>query len=152
MIQLWLFADLCGALHCFFICMWVCEHPPPPPFFAFLGPQLMHMEVPRLGVKFELQLLAFATATATQYLSHICNLHNSSRQCWIPNPLSNSKDWTGILMDPSHIHFCWATVGIPKNPSCKSLLGKGGRQDGGRVGGHTHPFPQTHTHKNTSTC
>ena len=30
--------------------------------FCFLGPNLLHMEVPRLGVKSELQLLATATA------------------------------------------------------------------------------------------
>ena len=34
-------------------------------FFAFLGLNLWHMEVPRLGVKSELQLLAYTTATAT---------------------------------------------------------------------------------------
>ena len=33
--------------------------------FFFLGPHLWHMEVPRLGVKSELQLPAYATATAT---------------------------------------------------------------------------------------
>ena len=33
------------------------------------------MEVPRLGVKSELQLLVYITATATQDLSHICDLH-----------------------------------------------------------------------------
>ena len=38
------------------------------------------MEVPRLGVESELQPLAYATATATWYLSHICNLHHSSLQ------------------------------------------------------------------------
>ena len=32
----------------------------------FLGPHLQHMEVPRLGVKLELQLPAYTTATATQ--------------------------------------------------------------------------------------
>ena len=32
---------------------------------SFLGLNLQHMEVPRLGVKWELQLLAYATATAT---------------------------------------------------------------------------------------
>ena len=31
----------------------------------FLGPHLQHVEVPRLGVESELQLLAIATATAT---------------------------------------------------------------------------------------
>ena len=33
-------------------------------FFAFLGPYQRHMEVLRLGVESELQLLAYATATA----------------------------------------------------------------------------------------
>ena len=39
-----------------------------PVFFVvvvFLGPNLRHMEVPRLGVKSELQVLAYTTATAT---------------------------------------------------------------------------------------
>ena len=31
-------------------------------FFGFLGQRLRHMEVPRLGVKLELQFLAYATA------------------------------------------------------------------------------------------
>ena len=35
-------------------------------FFFFLGPHLWHMEVPKLGVKLELQLLAYATATEMQ--------------------------------------------------------------------------------------
>ena len=34
-------------------------------FFDFLGPYLWHMEVPRLGVKSDLQLPAYTTATAT---------------------------------------------------------------------------------------
>ena len=33
-------------------------------FFFFLGPYPRHMEVPRLGVQSELQLPAYATATA----------------------------------------------------------------------------------------
>ena len=33
-------------------------------FFFFLGPQPKHMEVPRLGVELELQLLAYAIARA----------------------------------------------------------------------------------------
>ena len=35
-------------------------------FFFFLGLHLQHMEVPRLGVKLELQLPAYTTATAMQ--------------------------------------------------------------------------------------
>ena len=36
---------------------------------VFLGPNLRHMEVPRLGVKSELQLPAYTTATAILDLS-----------------------------------------------------------------------------------
>ena len=36
------------------------------------------MEVPRLGVGLELQLLAYTTATAMKHPSHICDLHHSS--------------------------------------------------------------------------
>ena len=52
-------------------------------FFAFLGLHPWHMEVPRLGFQLELQLLAYATATAISDLSHICDLHHSSWQCQI---------------------------------------------------------------------
>ena len=34
---------------------------------------------------------------------HICNLHHSSWQCWIINPLSKGKDRTRNLMVPSQI-------------------------------------------------
>ena len=52
------------------------------------------MEVPRLGVESELELLAYTTATATQVLSCLCDLHHSSRQCRILNPLSKVRDGT----------------------------------------------------------
>ena len=50
------------------------------------------MEDPRLGVESELQMLAYATATATQFLSHVCDLHHSSWQRQIPDPLSEARD------------------------------------------------------------
>ena len=59
---------------------------------CFLGLLLQHMEVPRLGVKSELELLASATATATWDLSHVCDLHRSSQQRQIINPLSEVRD------------------------------------------------------------
>ena len=37
-------------------------------FYLFIGPHLWHMEVPRLGIESELQLPAYATATATPNL------------------------------------------------------------------------------------
>ena len=42
-------------------------------FFLFLGLHVQHMGVPGLGVKSELQLLAYATATATPDPSLICD-------------------------------------------------------------------------------
>ena len=61
------------------------------------------MEVPRLGVESELQLPAYTTATATPDPSRICNLHHSSQQYQILNPLSEAKDRTHILMDISQV-------------------------------------------------
>ena len=63
-----------------------------------------HMEVPRLGVQSELQLPAYATATAMQDPSLIWDLHHSSWQRWILNPLSKAMDRTRNLMVPSRIH------------------------------------------------
>ena len=56
------------------------------------GPRLQHMEVPRLEVKSELQLLAYATATAMPDLSLICDLHCSLWQCLILNILIKARD------------------------------------------------------------
>ena len=54
---------------------------------------------PRLGVKSELLLPAYATATAMWDMNHRCDLHHSSQQCWILNQLSEARDQTHILMD-----------------------------------------------------
>ena len=67
---------------------------------------MQHMEVPRLGGESELQLLAYATATATQDLSYVCDLHHSSWQCWILNPLKEARDQICILIDTSQVHYC----------------------------------------------
>ena len=71
------------------------------------------MEVPRLGVELELQLLAYATATAMRNPSCICDLHHSSRQRQILNPLGEARDRTHNLMVPSQVGFFCATMGIP---------------------------------------
>ena len=80
-------------------------------FKLFLGPHLQHMEAPRLGVESELQLQAYATHTATPDLSCICDLHHSSWQCWIFNPLSRARDQILVLMYTSQVHYHWATMG-----------------------------------------
>jgi len=72
------------------------------------------MEVPRLGVELELQLPAYTTATAMQDPSHICDLHCSSQQCRILNPLNEARDPTCVLMDNSWILFRCVTIGNSK--------------------------------------
>ena len=74
-------------------------------FFVFLGLHLWHMEVPRLGVKTELQLPAYTTATETSDLSHVYNLHHSSWQGGILSPRSKAKNRTSVLMDASQMSF-----------------------------------------------
>ena len=60
--------------------------------FFLLWLQLWHMEIPGLGVELELQLQAYATDTAMSDLSHIFDLHHSSWQRRVPNPLSEARD------------------------------------------------------------
>ena len=72
------------------------------------------MEVPRLGVQWELLLLAYTTATATPDLSCVFDLHHSARQRWILNPLSKSRDHIRNLMVSSRIRFCCAETGTQR--------------------------------------
>ena len=83
-------------------------------FLLFLGLRLWHMEVPRRGVELEVQLPAYTTATATQDLSRICDLHHSSRQRQILNPLREAGDQTRNLRVPSRICFHCSTTGTPQ--------------------------------------
>ena len=78
-------------------------------YFCFLGQHPWHMEVPRLEVESELKLPA--NAIATQDLSRVCNLHHSSRQHQILNPLSGARNRTHNLMDTSWILFRCITMG-----------------------------------------
>ena len=72
-----------------------------------------YMEGPRLGVESEL-LSAYAITTATTDPSCICNLHHSSGQNQILNPLSKAKDQTCIFKDTSWVRYHWATTGTTK--------------------------------------
>ena len=81
-------------------------------FFAFQG----HTRASggaRLGVGLELQLQAYTTAIAMPDLSRPCHLHHSSWRYWIPNPLSEARDQTRILMDTGWVRFYCATMGTP---------------------------------------
>ena len=86
--------------------------------------------VPRLGVQSELQLPAYTTATATPDLGRVFNLHHSSRQSRILNPLSQTRDRTRNLMVPSRIRFRCATTGTlisfhSAEPQALSQVGAG---------------------------
>ena len=70
---------------------------------SFLGPPLLHMEVPRPRAESELQLPACTTATAMPDPSHDGNLRHSSWQCQTLNPLSEARDQTRILKDTSQV-------------------------------------------------
>ena len=52
-------------------------------------------------------------AVATWDPSHICNLHHSSCQYQMLNPLSKASDRTHNLMVPSWIHFHCTIMGTP---------------------------------------
>ena len=63
-----------------------------------LWPHLQHMEVPRLGVELELQVLAYATAKATpDPMPVCCQLHHSLWQHWILNPTQQGQ---GLNLHP----------------------------------------------------
>jgi len=80
------------------------------------------MEVPKLGVKSELQLLAYTTATAMWDPSCVWDLHHHSWQCQILDPLSKARVQTHILMDPSQIYFHCTTTGTTKKGFLKLRL------------------------------
>ena len=46
--------------------------------------------------------------------SRIYDLHHSAQQHHIPYPLSEARDWTLVLMDPSQVCYRWATTGTPR--------------------------------------
>ena len=56
---------------------------------------------------------AYAMATAMPDPSHVYDLHHSSRQCQILNPLSEARDGNCNLMVSSWICFSCATMGTP---------------------------------------
>ena len=61
------------------------------------------MEVLGLGVKSEMQLPAYTTATAMPDPRCICDLCCRLWQCQILNPLSEARDQNDMLMDTSQV-------------------------------------------------
>ena len=82
--------------------------------YFLLRPQPLYMEVPRPGVESELHLPAYTTATTSRDPSHDCDLHHSSWQCWISDPLNEARDPTHILMDTSQFVSAGPQWELPK--------------------------------------
>ena len=82
-------------------------------YFYFLLFRAAPMEVPMLGDESALQLPAYTSATAMPDSSQDFNLHHSSWQSWILNPLSKARDGTRILRDTSQICFHCTIMGTP---------------------------------------
>jgi len=57
----------------------------------------------KAGVKLELHLPAYDTATATKDLSHVCKIQHSSQQHHMPSPLSEARDQIHILINTSQV-------------------------------------------------
>ena len=83
-------------------------------FSGLQGMQVQHMEVPRLGVESDCSCQPTPQPQATHNSRYICNLHHSSQQCRMLNPLRGARDGIRILMDASWVRFCWATTGTPE--------------------------------------
>ena len=78
---------------------------------------LQSMEVPKLGIKSEPQLLAYTTATAMRDPKCVCKLHCSLWQCHILNPLNEARDQTRILKDTSQVLNLLSHNGNPLSAS-----------------------------------
>ena len=81
-------------------------HPSPPQTFQHMPCNLessprekeQHLPGP------ELLLPAYTVAPTKQGQSHICNLPHSSQEPWVLNPLSEARNRTCILTDPTQVH------------------------------------------------
>ena len=70
----------------------------------------------------ELQQLAYTTAPEKQALSYGCDLHHSSQQRQILNPLSKARDQTCILMDTSRVVSSRLTTAEPQRELCSCVF------------------------------
>ena len=82
--------------------------------FVFMVP-LWHMKIPRLGVKLEVQLQAYTSATATWDPSCVCDLHHSS---WHGNARSLTH-WERSGIKPTSL---WILVGFVTAQPWRELL------------------------------
>ena len=84
-------------------------------FFAFFFFFLLFGVAPAAYGKSELQMPAYTMATPDP--SCVCDVHHSSQQQWILNPLIKARDQAQIFMDTSQAHYYWATMGTSHFPT-----------------------------------
>ena len=100
-------------------------------FFFFLGPHLWPMEVSRLGVESEVQLLAYTTATATldqatsATSTKVCSIVGS-----LLSPLSGARDRTFFLMETSQVLNALSHNGNSKREGTFQASKEGNHQKG----------------------
>ena len=73
------------------------------------------METPRLGVELEVQLQAYATATATWDPSHVYNLHHSSTAMPDPQPTHQMRPGIEPASSGTLVRFISA---VPQQELC----------------------------------
>ena len=89
-------------------------------FFSFQGQTLSIWRFPGQG---SIGATAASLHTATQDLSHVCDLHHSSPQHPIFNPLSKARNQTCNLMAPNKIRFRRITMETAKDmKKCSTSL------------------------------
>ena len=79
-------------------------------FFAFQGHMAYEISQPRGPIRATVPSLCHSHS---KHLSHICDLHHSSWQCRILNPLCKARDQTHIPMDIRWTGFHCTTTGTP---------------------------------------
>ena len=100
-------------------------------FFGFLGLPLSHVEVPGLGVEWELQLQAYTTGTATPDRSRVCEIQHSCWQYQILNTLSKARiesatSWTLVgFFFFFFFFFCLFAIFLGRSRGTWRFPGKG---------------------------
>ena len=80
-------------------------------FFAFFRAALAAHGSSQARCRIRATAAGLYHSHSMQDQSHVYNLHHSSWQRQIPDPLSKASDQTHILMDTSQIHFHCTTTG-----------------------------------------
>ena len=83
-------------------------------FFCFSGLHLRPMKVPRLRGPIGATAAGLCHSQSNSgSKQHLWATPQLTQQHQIPNPLSEARDQTCMLMETSQIHFCYSVMGTP---------------------------------------